>query len=335
MRVEHLQYLMCPRCRSPLSVVEGRPTADGRLEQGELACAGCAKRYPVVRWIPRFVAADNYASGFGFQWLKHARTQYDAETGTRISETRFFEETRSPRRMEGERLLEAGSGSGRFTEHAASTGAMVVSFDYSVAVEANYASNGHRPNVLIVQADIYEMPFARGAFDRVVCIGVLQHTPDVERSFRALVEMLKPGGRITVDYYRKPEGLRWLTNSKYLLRPLTRRIPPQRLYPIVRGYVSALWPLARLLRRIPYLGIRLNWALMLYDYSRQLPLAEDKLREWSILDAFDALSPRYDSPQDLATAERWMREAALDEVEVHLGYNGIEARARRPAARAG
>jgi ubiquinone/menaquinone biosynthesis C-methylase UbiE len=32
--------------------------------------------------------------------------------------------------------------------------------------------------VLIVQADVFAMPFRAGTFDRIFCFGMLQHTPD-------------------------------------------------------------------------------------------------------------------------------------------------------------
>src|SRR5439155_25559775 len=146
-----------------------------RVETGTLRCTACRQEYPILRFIPRFVPLENYASSFGFEWIKHARTQYDSASGASVSETRFFNETKWPRQMPGEAILEVGSGSGRFTEQAASTGAMVVSLDYSYAVEANYASNGARDNVLIVQGNLYQMPFRKSFFDRLLCIGVLQH----------------------------------------------------------------------------------------------------------------------------------------------------------------
>tara|TARA_B100000676_G_C17914223_1_gene751743 strand:- start:66 stop:194 length:129 start_codon:yes stop_codon:yes gene_type:complete len=40
--------------------------------------------------------------------------------------------------------------------------------------------------VLIVQGDIYAMPFRQGSADRVFCFGVLQHTPEPQRSFNEL-----------------------------------------------------------------------------------------------------------------------------------------------------
>ncbi len=108
--------------------------------------------------------------------MEHAQSDTAGPyTGSDLSERRFFAETKWDRNLAGEVILEVGSGSGRFTTPAASTGAMVVSLDYSYAVEANYAQNGHRENVLIVQGDIYRMPFRKESFDKLFCIGVLQH----------------------------------------------------------------------------------------------------------------------------------------------------------------
>jgi len=90
-------------------------------------------------------------------------------SGIPASEQRFFSQTGWPRDMRGELILEVGSGSGRFTEQAAKTGATVVSLDYSYAVDANHASNGARDNVLIVQADVFAMPFRPQTFDRLFC----------------------------------------------------------------------------------------------------------------------------------------------------------------------
>jgi hypothetical protein len=92
-----------------------------------------------------------------------------------------------------------------------------------------------------------------------------------------------------------------------------------------------MWPLARLIRRIPKFGPAINWKLILPDYSRELPNADDKtLREWAYLDAMDMLSPMYDKPQTMATFHQWHKKAGLIEIEVHFGYNGIEGRGTKP-----
>jgi 2-polyprenyl-3-methyl-5-hydroxy-6-metoxy-1,4-benzoquinol methylase/uncharacterized protein YbaR (Trm112 family) len=334
MKPDHAHLLACPECKGGLTLAPGFVAAGESVETGKLVCARCPAEFAILRHIPRFVPLDNYASGFGLEWTKHARTQYDSHTGANISETRFFDETKWPRDLRGETLLEAGSGSGRFTEQAARTGATVVSIDYSVAVEANYASNGAKSNVLIVQGDIYRLPVREAFFDKVLCIGVLQHTPDPEKSFLTLAGFLKPGGRLTVDVYKRNDSLRgWIGKlfaTKYFVRPFTRRMEPHDLYRRVTAYINFVWPLARLLNRIPRLGRWLNWRLLVADYRGVFDLPEAMLKEWAILDTFDMLSPRYDYPQTLDTLRSWFAKAGLVDVEVHYGYNGIEGRGQRP-----
>jgi len=230
--------------------------------------------------------------------------------------------------MSGQFVLEVGSGSGRFTEQVASTKAMVVSVDYSYAVEANYASNGHRDNVLVVQGDIYNLPLREGFFDKLFCFGVLQHTPDVERAFLALPAYLKSGGHIAVDFYRKFPWYMRMFQTKYFVLPLTRRIKPEHLYRMTNRYVECMWPISRVIHKMPY-GKKLNWLLLVADYRGVYNLSEDMLKEWAILDVFDMLSPAYDQPQTLDDVQHLLTNAKLKDTDVHYGYNGIEARGVR------
>ncbi|MDP9226875.1 MAG: class I SAM-dependent methyltransferase [Actinomycetota bacterium] len=276
--------------------------------------------------IPRFVSSDNYAAGFGLEWNRHAHLQYDSRSDVDLSANRFFTQTGWPRRMLGEVLIEPGSGGGRFTEQAASTGATVLSLDYSSAVDANYKLNGHNDNVLIVQGDIYQMPFPYDYADRIFCFGVLQHTPDPRGAFLSLGRHLKPGGELAADVYVKSLGRFWL-QTKYLVRPFTRRMDPERLYRWVRRYVDLMWPVATLIRRVPKLGPSINWRLLIADYTNE-GVTGSALKEWAYLDTFDMLAPRYDQPQTMKTVQAWLRESQLDG-EAFSGMNGIAVRAIR------
>jgi len=292
-----------------------------------LACSACAKEYPVIDGVPRFVPRENYASGFGLEWTKHARTQYDSHSGLNISEQRFFGQTHWPRTQCGEFILEVGSGSGRFTEQAANTGATVVSLDYSYAVDANYASNGTRRNVLIVQADVFAMPFRTGTFDRLFCFGMLQHTPNPQRAFRALPRVLKPDGSVCADIY-KVSLVRTVLQTKYWVRPFTRTMKPDRLYARVKAWVDFMWPVARVIRRLPK-GYAINWRLLVADYSF-LGLKDEMLKEWSYLDTFDMLAPRYDRPATLGMFRQWADSAGLVHIEAEYTLHGVVLRAKTP-----
>ncbi len=326
MKLDHLRYLVCPRTGRPLQLDESCVPENGRARQGKLLEPVSGRSYPIVNFIPRFVQQENYASNFGLEWNIHSRTQYDETSGVSLSRERFEKETGWGSDLHGENILEVGSGSGRFTRHALDTGAFVFSYDYSNAVEANYRSNGTRENLLLVQASIYEMPFKRGFFDRAFCFGVLQHTPDPRGSFLAILEHLKPGGKVVSDIYVKNIG-RWLLQPKYWIRPFTRRMASQDLYDAVKKYVDAMWPVARIVRKIPVIGPTLNWKLLIADYSKLLPDADGAtLREWAYLDTFDMLSPRYDRPATLKAFRQWHEQAGLVDVDVHYGFNGLEGR---------
>lgn len=228
--------------------------------------------------------------------------------------------------MHSECILEVGSGAGRFTEQALSTGAMVVSLDYSMTVEVNYAAHGHLENTLIVQGDVYQMPFFEKAFDRIFCFGVLQHTPDVEKAFHVLPCYLKAGGKLAIDVYRKLKGVKKLFSTRYWVRPLTRKMPPEKLFTYCKRYVNWMWPWVGLFNKIPYLGRYFNRALLIADYRGVANLPKAQLKELALLDTFDMLSPAYDQPQSLKTIRQWFQKSYLTDCEVAYGHNGIVGR---------
>ena len=212
-----------------------------------------------------------------------------------------------------------GAVRGRFAEVALNAGAKVVALDYSSAVDACLANLKHHPNLHVVQGDIYALPFAPGRFRFVYSLGVLQHTPNVGKAFAALPPMVEEGGRLCVDIYWK--RFRTMLHSKYLLRPITKRIPQQKLFDFLQRSVPSLLAVSRNLTRVPILGRALKRVVPVADYTGIYPLSDQQLREWALLDTFDVLAPAYDSPQTAATVRRWLDEARLIDVRIfHSGH---------------
>lgn len=282
--------------------------------------------FPIEGFIPRFVPADNYCESFTVEWDKW-RNILSSYTGYG---ERFVKETKWQSDLTGEVVLEAGCGSGAFTEHALNTNAMVISFDFSTGVEANYARNGANPNLLIVQASIFDMPFAVDAFDKVFCFGVIQHTPDPRGGFGKLLAVLKPGGSIAVDIYLDPPDWALLERAKYFWRgKLAGKYEPTKLLGYVETYVKLAWPVAQLLERTPLRTLN-RWALF-DNYKPRLPgMDPSRYKEFAALDIFDFLSPAYDTPETVDGFKAWFVEAGLDQVDVHQGYNGVEGRGVKP-----
>jgi len=290
----------------------------GIIPKELLVCDGCGKSFPIINNIPRFVPHEDYTNTFGFQWDLHRKTQLDSHTGLSISRDRLFEVTRWPKNMEGQTILEAGSGAGRFTEVLLETGVEVFSFDYSSAVDANFSNNVHYDNLHLFQGDIYNIPLRKYSFNKVLCLGVIQHTPDPEKAFKSLSQYVCAGGELVIDVYNK--SLFSLLHWKYLLRPLTKRMNKDRLYTHIKSVVPTLLPISIFLRRFTgKTGTRL---LPITEYS-YLGLPYELNKQWAILDTFDMYSPTYDRPQTLKHVRQWFEEAEFREIEVRYGSNGI------------
>lgn len=309
---------LCPNCKA------GEFKNDALNEK--LLCNNCGFLYEVKKTIPRLVPMDNYSESFGYQWNIFQKTQLDSYTGIPISKQRLCKVADwIDKDLTGTNILEAGSGAGRFTEVLVKTKANLYSFDYSLAVDANFRNNGTNSNLKLFQGDIFNIPFKPEGFDIVICLGVIQHTPDPKRAFFSLVEQVKPGGKIYIDVYTRSwhHWLQW----KYLLRPLTMRMKKEQLFKILQVVVPLFLPLTILLKK--YLGKIGSRIMPIVEYS-ELNLSKEHNLEWAILDTFDMYSPAHDHPQSLASVKSWISEAKLINENVFYGDNGVVASALKP-----
>jgi SAM-dependent methyltransferase len=202
-------------------------------------------------------------------------------------------------------------------------------------VEANRENCRRFPRHFVCQADILDLPAADGAFDVVLCLGVLQHTPDPEASIRALAAKVKAGGRLVIDHYARPQGLARFAaplTPRALLRQVFIRMPAgSRLAATV---TAAVLPFHRLLWRDGASARLARRALRpvspVIDYYDRFPeLGVERLAEWARLDTHDALTDRYKHLRDADEIRAALTSAGLAEIEVAEGGNGIEARAIR------
>lgn len=97
----------------------------------------------------------------------------------------------------GAGVLDAGAGTGTFTELAANAAREVVAIEpdaqFAELLRGRFSS---RSNVRVVQADLEDLGGVEGGFDSVVCFNVLEHVRDDARALAQLAERLAPGGRL-------------------------------------------------------------------------------------------------------------------------------------------
>ena len=261
MRPRLLELLRCPKCQGRFTASSSAGVqADGDIVEGQLTCA-CGAVYPIVDGIPRILNASSGERrftklqaktkvSFGYQWTIFSEMVCDFRDN-------FWNylHPATPDFFAGKLGLGAGCGFGRHIFHAASSGAEMIGIDISSAIDSAHANTRHLPNVHLVQADIYELPFAPETFDFVYSVGVLHHLPDPARGVHALAPLVKPNGTMFVWLYSKSR--RFLNAALEACRAVTTRLP----HPVVKE-ISLLgavvdWAFVlpyRMLHRVPGLG---------------------------------------------------------------------------------
>lgn len=301
------------------------PVVDGeRIREGEMVAREGDKVYRIDRYIPLFIEGSNYADNFGLQWNEFKSTQLDSKTGRRQSSERFWANTKwTKEEVVGKTILEVGSGAGRFTEVLLAAGANVVSVDYSNAVYANYANN-YSEKLCLIRGNVYELPFERDSFDLVFCYGVLQHTPDPKKSLSEMFSFIKPGGKISVDNYIKSTLPSPWHQPKYIWRPVTTKMEPEKLLKIIKAYIPYYLSFDTLLKRLPLIGPMIAGCIPIpcWNYLDQGLSYEDRL-EWAIMDTFDALGAMYDFPVSVEEMQEMCMDLEYSACEVFQGSNGV------------
>jgi len=282
--------------------------------------------YPVINGIPRFVPKENYASAFGLQWNTFRKTQLDSKNRSDLSRVRLERCLgTSIAGLKGKSLLEVGCGAGRFTEILVRSGAEVHSVDLSNAVDANKENIGEAPNFKIAQASVYALPFPDEAFDIVICLGVIQHTPSPERTIENLWKKVKPGGFLVIDHYRW--RLSYYSTLKPLYRQYLKRLKPEKSLKRVSRLTDIFFPLHWKWRNKKVLWWLLHRISPLIEYIHEFPeMSFEEHYELSKLDSYDSLTDYYKHLRTPGQIVKQLKKLGAKDIWINIGGNGVEAR---------
>lgn len=98
----------------------------------------------------------------------------------------------------GERLLDAGCGTGIFTLDILARGALVTGIDLSLPMLAGAMARTRGSGFAGLCADICALPFADNSFDRVFSMTAIDFIADGGRAMAELNRVVRPGGRVVV-----------------------------------------------------------------------------------------------------------------------------------------
>ena len=250
------------------------------------------KRYKIKEGIPRFVVSENFTSSFGLQWNQFQKTQLDSHTNTTMSEDRVRVALPMPlESIKGLKIIESGSGAGRFTEVLLKYGAIVYSFDLSNAVSANFANNMPHKNLTIFQGDIEDIPFNDNFFDISICLGVMQHTRDFSKSLNEISRVTKAGGIISFDHYKTHIG--HYTSMYLVYWAIIKRIPKKFQLRVTNFLTKIFFPVHWAFREYPLIQYLLRRISPISFYYGMFDLDKDQHYELSKLDTHDKNTDHY------------------------------------------
>ena len=340
--VTHEQTLDCPawtpaqKC-SPCALAIHDPASGERCQEcskrdiiaGKLTCA-CGCVFPIVDGVPVLIpgqearGSDNGAhvhersrktsQRFGYEWARYPACFYDEELKIFFAETQL-----APRDLNGNLVLDAGCGMGRFTRVAGTHGGEIIGVDVSESVYKADALTRDLANVHIIRGDLLQLPFRDAAFDIVYSLGVLHHTPSTKKSFEAVAGKLKKGGLLSIWVYGaagryanfKTNPLR-AERSRYLRSGFTMRL--YWLLVLLREKISN--GMRRITVSMPHrLLYRLCYALALLGKVPLIKYCTFSVHaDWRVrlLENFDWLAPPFQYHHTKEEVLQWYAAAGFD-----------------------
>lgn len=245
MRRALLAYLACPDCGGD---IEGDFPEE--LEEGELACSGCRRSFPVHLGVPSLLPshanhqAVEVAGQFAEQWKRYdeQRPEYRQQLEDWLRPVR-------PEFFAGKAVLDGGCGKGRHLRVAAEWGAeLLVGVDLGEAAYVARQATRDLPNVEVVRGDMLCLPFKPGVFDYAYSVGVLHHLPAPKVGFGQLATTVRPGGHLSAWVYGY-ENNEWIV---HLVGPFRDKISSRMPRPLLKALSFALASLVVLVTQSLY-----------------------------------------------------------------------------------
>lgn len=246
-----LNYICEPITKAPLKLMNAVTNKDGNILSGELISAK-GKRYPIVNGIPRFIEMVSIKSveSFGDEWNYFNFIDFKSNWLSHTVLNTFG----TTDIFKGKLIVDAGGGSGSQTKWFLEYGAShVILMDLSHSVDDVVQRNlAGLKNVDIIQCSIDSPPLRNESIDGIIyCHNVIQHTPSVEKTARALYQLTAKNGEFVFNCYPlNDQGFfRWI-RFHIIYEPL-RYVLSRMPFGIILGYARIM----SAFRLIPLLGI--------------------------------------------------------------------------------
>jgi ubiquinone/menaquinone biosynthesis C-methylase UbiE len=220
-------------------------------QTGDMTCSSCKRVYKNSDGVLDFSTTsdktqtvqeevNHTTQAFAWQWKK---SNMGHNTGSKIYSKDLFldrygiDELELEEYIKGKVVYDPAIGSGRVEHIFAKYAKEIYATDLSDAVyEAKNKLVKLFDNIHYFKGNLITPPFRENSFDAVVCHAILQHTGNTFEGIKSLTNVLKPGGIIFFDVYRKAAPIRDFTDD--FVRSLVCDLEPQdawdKLLPITK-----------------------------------------------------------------------------------------------------
>jgi 2-polyprenyl-3-methyl-5-hydroxy-6-metoxy-1,4-benzoquinol methylase len=286
--------LVCPACRVEL------------IHSQSYVCPLCGSQYPFRGGVLRMLGEvdrqeQRTRAAFDFEHRQFDRARYLRIGSTLVDD--WLKDVKLPKEyFVGRTVLDLGCGSGRWTYALAMLGARVLAVDFTdAAVDITREVTKHLPNVEVIQANLFRLPFKPEQFDFVVSWGVLHHTVNTREAFRTVAPLVRPQGILHVMVYERRNPLK--VAGTELLRIVLRRLSPERRYRICGRLVVKNRLVFHLLRGF----------IACVPVHELTPAFDAEAAQFGL---YDWYSPPYNHLHSVSEVRRWFEQEGFSDIHV-------------------
>jgi SAM-dependent methyltransferase len=117
-------------------------------------------------------------------------------------------------------VLDAGCGSGLFSYMTIQTGAQLIGIDAAPGLLE--VARQRNPDNHFLEEDLEALPFTKDRFDVVAGFNSFQYAGDFEQALSEAIRVLKPGGKLVLGIWDKPEK----SDATQVLKSIGTLLPP-------------------------------------------------------------------------------------------------------------
>lgn len=333
-----LDIFKCINCNNPLDV-----------NQDKILCNKCGKGYEQKNNIIDFSLFSDKTEdkkdevkqttdAFGWQWHNSDMGHND---GSKIySRQLFFDrygmnEDDLKHYIDNKIVYDPAIGSGRVEHIFAKYAKEIYATDLSNAVfKAKENLDNVFDNIHYFKGNLINPPFKENSFDAVVCHAILQHTGNTFEGIKSLTNVLKPGGILFFDVYRKAAPLRDFTDD--FIRDLVSDLEPQdawdKLIPITKLAQELYEKNINITQDIKELEIEAGeYNLQRFVYYKFLKTFwnDNMSFEDNHMVVFDWYYPKVSERYTVEEVKQWLKKLDLDIIKLHTLEGGIGVIAKK------